>query len=286
MKMGIDDTISYIDTQIQEMISKILNARSKHIDAINQILTKIKTIQEGAGLLYRQGSTYDKMSKVETSSLQQYDIQRPKYTLSYTGNKMTLNYDSETIDVPEIPFFVFEPPNIPNSIHAIGQDLLAKVLYVMLEIDANVEESPDAQNAYGKYYRLSYSSRVLGPDTVTFATPRPIAIPLPIQTVKSFEFDEGLIYSKTLHIDGVEYWFSIGSYFGTVVMDTKDVDGTAITDVKHDGIMFYCSTNYPDNCWWLIFNNRYAKGVFVDPIYQRFVVMIGYQNRPLLFQVE
>ena len=284
--MGIEDTISYIDSQIQEMISKILNARSKHIDAINQILTKIKSIQDEAGLTYRQGATYDKMSKVETSSLQQFDIQRPKYTLSYTGNKMTLHYDSETIDVPEIPFFVFEPPNIPNSIHAIGQDLLSKVLYVMLEIDANVEESPDAQNAYGKYYRLEYSSRVLGPDTVTFATPKPVTIPVPIMTIKSFDFDEGLIYSKTLHIDGVEYWFSIGAYYGMVTMDTKDIDGATITDVKHDGIMFYCSTNYTNNCWWLIFNNRYAKGISTNGTFQRFVIMIGFQNRPLLVQVE
>jgi len=286
IKMGIEDTITYIDNQISELISKMIDARTKHIDAINKILTKIQSIQSQANLSYRQGRTYDLMSKVEDGVNQQFDVEKPRYQLSYTGSKMTLSYDSETIDVPSVPVFVFELPNIPDAIHKIGEDLISKNLYLMLELSANVEEEPNIQNSFGKYYKLEMQQRAIGGAEIVFATPKRIPLPSPLQILKSFKPDEAFIYGVDLHIDGVEYWFSIGAHFGRMVTDLKAITGEQLTDIEYDAILFYCTTNYPDDCWWIIFNNRYAKGNLVDSIYQRWVIMYAYQNRAMIVQVE
>ena len=286
IEMGIEDTITYIDTQISELISKMINARTKHIDAINKILTKIQSIQSQANLSYRQGRTYDLMSKVEDGVNQQFDIEKPRYQLSYTGSKMTLSYDSESIDVPSVPIFVFEPQNVPNRMQEIGEEMLLRNILVVFPLSANIEEEADIENAYAKYYRVEFANRVLNPSDVTFAAPKSIPLPNPILTPKGFEADEGIIYHRILHIGGVEYFFSIGCYFGRFLIDITFSGGYTFSDQKYDGIMFHITTDYDGDVNFQIFNNRYGKGNLVEGIYQRFVGLIGFQNNNMMVEIE
>jgi len=133
--MGIEDTITYIDTQIQEVIGKIIQARTKHIDAINRILQKLNEIQQGASLTYRLGTTYDKMVKVENGTLQHYDVTKPTIKLNYTGSKTTLSYDTGSIDVPSMPVFHFETRNVPNDMAEINEKTLIQNLLVCFPLE-------------------------------------------------------------------------------------------------------------------------------------------------------
>jgi len=284
--MSIDETLTYIDNQISNVISGIINARAKHLDAINKILEKIKSIQEAASLDYRLGTTYDKMVKVETPTATQFDVERPRYRLQYVGAKMGLQYNGEGIMVPSVPIFIFEPTDVPQNIHEIGEELLARNLLICFPRDVEFVEEPDIENAFAKYYRFDTVERAIGCPPLAFLTVKRIPLPEPVLAMSSYEFEEGTIYNRKLHINATEYSFTIGVYPGRAVGDLETVGGILVSDVKIDSILFYCTTDYPEQATWCIFNNRYDKGPLVGSAYIRYVILLAFQNRAVMAAFE
>jgi len=226
------------------------------------------------------------MVKVETGAVSQFDIDKPTLKLNYIGDKMTLYHDSNEIQVPEIPIFVFELPSPDKTVHDIGIDLISRNLYVMLKPDANIEESPDVENAFGKYFKLSLNQHAIGHQDITFGVAKAVCLPTPFMWIKGFKYDEGFLFYRELTIDGSSYFFDIGVYPGVYVYDAKDIDGALQSDVEQDGILFVATTDYPGDCWWIIFNSRFTKGVLTDSTYQRIVLMYNFQNRAMLYKIE
>mgnify|MGYP000167912132 FL=1 len=209
--MSLDETIQYIDNQIGEMINKMINARAKHIDAINAILTKIATIQESAlnGYTYRQGRTYDRMVKVETGAVSQFDIGKPTMRLKYIGSKMPLYHDSTEIQVPETPIFVFDFPEPPKTVHEVGIELLRQSLYTMFPVETDIVTPPDVENAFGKYYKMSPKHHILGDYIFSWTAPPPVGAPPTIVTPVDFTGKEKWVFERILTIGSVERQFHI-----------------------------------------------------------------------------
>ena len=284
--MSIEDTINYIDGQIGSILTQIINARTKHLDAISKILDKLKAIQN-VSLNYRLGTTLEKMVKVETGQLTHFDITKPRFQLSYTGNKMTMQYNGRTIEVPSVPIFIYDPSGIPNNIHEIGREMLSANLKIAFPVDTEFAEAPDLENAYTKYYELEEVAPALGAGaTVEFPETKYIPLPDPVLSLTSFEVDEGYTYSRVLHQNSNSYTFSISAYYGRSHGDVETIGGKLATDVKLDSILFICTTDYEGDVRFCIFNNRYMKGPFIDLMYQRWVLLISFQQHMMMASIE
>jgi len=274
IEMGIEDTITYIDNQISKLIKEMINARTKHIDAINKILTKIKSIQNSANLTYRQGRTYDLMSKVEDGVNQQFDVEKPRYQLSYTGSKMPLSYDSGTIEVPSIPIFVYEMPNIPNTVHELTIETLRKAILIFFPASVNVEEPPDVENAFGKYYIPQITGHIPTSATETIISGRKLVFPECYITIDNYTHEEYYLLQKTLHIDGVKYSWTVNIRFGKLQYDIGFMGVNTINDLKSDAILISIATKFDGNVFYRVFNKSFDKGELISDIYYRFIIMM------------
>ena len=285
--MSLDETIQYIDQQIGEMINKMINARTKHIDAINAILTKIASIQDSAlaSYTYRQGRTYDRMVKVESPITLQFDIEKPTLKLQYIGNKMSLYHDSTEIKVPETPIFVFEAPSPPATVHEVGIELLKQSLYMMFPVSANIVTPPDVENSFGKFYKMDLYDHNISDYSFSWTAPPPVGLPPSILTVIDFTAKERWYFRRDLTIDSELKWFNMLVYPGVIKYNMKVPGSTEETDIESDAILFRCATEYTDDMFWIIFNNRYEKGIAQDSMYLREVLMISWQNRIVFKQV-
>jgi len=285
--MGLDETIQYIDQQIGEMINKMINARAKHIDAINTILTKIASVQESAlsGYTYRQGRTYDRMVKVETGAVSQFDLERPTLRLQYTGNKMSLYHDSTEIQVPEIPIFVFDFPEPPKTVHEVGEELLKQSLYMMFPPDADIATPPDVENALGKYYKLDLYAHNISDYSFSWTTAKHVGILPTVLVPTSFVAKERWYFRRDLTIAGELKWFNVLVYPGTVTYELRYSASSVESDVTTDAILFRCATEYPNDMFWIIFNNRYKKGLPQDSMFLEEILMVTWQNRTIFFEM-
>jgi len=282
--MTIEDVITYIETQISEIIGKMINARGKHLTAIEKILDKTKTIGVEKTYQYRQGMTYDRIVKIETPDTSQYDIEKPTIKLNYVGGKMSLKYDTETIEVPETPIFQFDRIEDDEFIYGIGAGQFEEFLYVLIPPGVSVEPTPDIENAFGKYYKLLRTTRVTGEQTINFPTEKYLPFPGLLFKMTSFKYYEGYGYYREITIDGSPQWFDIGVYPGNVHGEFQAVDGSWVSGVL-SGILFVATTEYDGNSFWIIYNNSFKKGVITDSVYQLMVLHVTYREHTLMEEI-
>jgi len=126
MSEAINETLQYIDSVIEAIISDMIMVRTKLLEASQKILDKIKSLMEATTYTYRLGDLLDKAVKIETDMIKQSDISKPRISIKYTGAKTTLFYNGYEIQVPEIPVFVYEPTNVDKGIHEMGIEMIKK----------------------------------------------------------------------------------------------------------------------------------------------------------------
>jgi len=284
----LEKTLAFIDEKIGDVIGLMLDARKKHLDALNVYLNKLKTVQSQASarLDYRHGYTFDRMVKVETDTLKQVDVRRPKIKLSYTGSKMSLSYDEKSIEVPSVPVFVFDLKPPPRNVHDVGIDVLHRNILLQLPTTVSPSESPDVENAFGKYYFLPITSRSIDEGSRSFPTPWRIALPLPIISITEIAWKDRYVMSRTLHIDGYEYDFSVTIRPCTLTYNQIDLDGSAQTGLKANGVYISCITQYQDEHYWVVFNNRFSRGGLEAGYRTRYIIMFDFQNLTIVRSYE
>jgi hypothetical protein len=284
----LEKAIQYIDEKISDVIGLMLDARKKHLDALNTYLTKLKTIQSQASatLSYRHGYTFDRMVKVETPTLQQIDVKRPKIKLSYTGDKMSLSYNTESIQVPSVPIFLFDLKPPPKNVHDIGIGALHRNMLLQLPTNVSPVEAPDVENSFGKYYFLPIVAHVYEENSKTFTTPWRIAQPLPIMSITSISWKDFYSLVRTLHIGGYSYDFCMYIRPCVITYNQIELDGSAQTDLKTNGIYISCVTQYQDEHYWVVYNNRFPKGALENQYLVRHIVMVDFQNLVLVRSYE
>ncbi len=282
--MTIDEVITYIENQIAEVIGKMINARGKHLTAIEKMLDKMNSTMKEKTYLYRQGKTYDRVVKVERSDISQYDIEKPTIKLNYVGGKMSLKYDTETIEVPEIPIFTFEPVEDADLIYHLGAGQFEEFLYVLIPPGVSVEPAPDVENAFGKYYKLFRTTRVVGEQTINFSPERYLSFPGMLFKMTSFKYYEGYGYYREITIEGKTEWFDVGVYPGNAHGQFQAVDGSWV-DGMLSGILFVATTQYEGDSFWVLYNNSFRKGVITDSVYQLMAIHISYREHSLMEEI-
>lgn len=279
----IDDTIQKIDNYIKTIIQDMINFRSKRLEASQKVLDKLKALMEATTYLYRLGDMYDKAIKIETDTLKQYDITRPRLKLRYIGTKTTLFYNGYYVDVPSVPIFKYEPYKPEKLSVEMGTEAIRRNLAIKLPLDTNVAEPPDLENAYGKYYFLDYIGWSHDYLTWTIFTGKKITLMGMIMEINVIDTYMYYIFQRKLTIDGTQYLFWINVNFGKVVAKTTTVTGTEVTDVEYPCTLFELATEYSGNCSFIVFGNEYTRGVQSDSVYVRDVLMVYFDDSAIMY---
>jgi len=283
MSEAINETLQYIDSVIEAIISDMIMVRAKLLEASQKILDKIKSLMEATTYTYRLGDLLDKAVKIETDMIKQSDISKPRISIKYTGAKTTLFYNGYEIQVPEIPVFVYEPTNVDKGIHEMGIEMIKKNVVLKFPLEANISESPDFENAYGKYYFLEYEG-----------VPFDYCPLLLLQGIKvsvlgfAFELDHlestsVYRFARELTINGTKHRFELYVYFGKLIGHRYIDPSTTIENIAYPCTLFDMLTPYGGRFYWIIFGNEVIGNVKIDTYYERTCAFIYAVDTPLFY---
>jgi len=283
---AIDDTIQKIDNYIKTIIQDIINFRTKRLEASQKVLDKIKTLMEATTYLYRLGDLYDKVIKIETETLKQYDITKPRLKLQYIGSKTSLFYNNYYINVPSVPIFKYEPYKPEKLSTEMGIEAVRRSIAIKFPLDTNVGVEPDLENAYGKYYHLDYVGFWhMYEEWIDFSGKKVtmMGMIMEINTILTYLY---YTYHRHLPINGVYYDFWIDVYFGKVIGKTTTVTGSEVTDVEYPCTFFEVRSNYNGDHSFIVFGNEYTKGNQVDSWFKRHILMVYFDETAIMFQLD
>jgi len=283
---AIDDTIQKIDNYIKTIIQDIITFRTKRLEASQKVLDKLKALMEATTYLYRLGDLYDKAIKIETETLKQYDITRPKLKLRYTGPKTSLLYNNYYIDVPSVPIFKYESYKPEKLSVEMGTEAIKRSIAIKLPLDTNVKEPPDLENAYGKYYFLDYVGWSHDYLAWTIFAGKKITLMgmiMEIDTIATYLY---YVYQRKLTIDGTQYLFWINVNFGKVIGKTTTLAGAEVTDVEYPCTLFELGSEYPGNHSYIVFGNEYTRGEASKKGYVRDVLMVFFDDSAIMYQLD
>jgi len=279
----LSNALNTIDNYISEMISKMINARKKIIDASKKTLDTIDTLltQMPYSYNYRLGHVYDPIVRVDFTGLSTRDIHKPRMQLQYQGAKMTLTYDTDkTIEVPSVPQFIFTPPNMPQVFTELTLDLLRRSVYFKFPADATIDEPPDVSNAYNKFYISTYSdSQIVEGEFTTDIAGKVIPVIDVILTIDKFKYHAFDVLGRTLHSNNVEFKLYLGIYKGEVIGTATYPTGASQSDVTLDSyLLIFTVIDYEPPVSCLFFNNELKKGQYDEVAEQYRSYALWYQT--------
>jgi len=287
----LDEAIAYIENQIKAVLGKTLQARSKIIEASKAVLDTLKTLTTNPPFTvsYRLGKVYDPFVRAEFSGQSLADIEKPKMTLQYSGSKMTLTYDDKSIEVPTIPQFLFEPISYLDRMHDLTVETLRGNIMFRFPYETNIEEEADIENMYNKFYFSSYAGTEKAEDTIGDPlTGRIIAGSGMTVQISEFRRKSRTVFTRLLHINGVELAFSLTVNRGILVGTATYATGTPTADVQLPAMFLAFLTKYEGVVDALFFQYELPKGEFNANVnaYIRYalVVQLGGQLQFVLIE--
>jgi len=283
MSEAINETLQYIDSVIETIISDMINFRTKLLEASQKILDKIKSLMEATTYTYRLGDLLDKAVKIETDMIKQSDITKPRISVKYTGPKSTLFYNGYEIHVPEIPVFVYETKKADQSIIEASIEMVRRNVLMKFPIDASIEESPDVENAYGKYYYLNYEGPPEMYCPVLFLTGIKISVLGFAFELDHLEPTSTHLFARELTINGTKYRFEVWVYFGKLIGHRYIDPTTTIENISYPATLFQFLTTYPGDVWMNIFGNEVVKGAKIDTYYERICAFVYAVDKPIFY---
>jgi len=265
-KNQIQLTLSTIDGYKNTLISDIIKWRFKRVEASKLILQKFREkFLEPWKLSYEQGVIHKHKVLIKKGELRASTATLPSLKASYNaevGGYSTLQHEEGTIDVPQVPVFVFEPAPIEGFLLEHSKEVLSCALLVRFKKDTNIAETPDYENAYGKYYRLPYGIEMEGKGEITDFSGKIIPFGGVKIILDTFEFYALNFFKRDLTIEGSKYFFQVkisrGRYKATII----DEAGTG-RETTIDCAMIEALTDYDGDVTWIIGGREYSKGVGV-----------------------
>jgi len=284
--VSIDETISKIDTYIQNIINDMINFRTKRVEASSKILDKLKTLMDQVSYIYRLGELFDKAVKVETESLRQYDLSRPRLKISYKGAKTDLFYNGNYISVPTVPVFVFETKKAEDLSLEMTAEALRRNIMLKFPIDANISEPPDMENAYGKYYLLDYMGFTYYYAEVTRFAGKKVTMMGMIMSIDKILYYLTYVFGRDLTIDGSTYSFRVSIHVGKIIATTTTVQGTEVPGVEYPCTYFELLDKYGGDFSYIVFGNEYTPGPEYVGWYTRNVLLVYFNGTPVMFILD
>jgi len=282
----LQHAINVIDNCIKQCIQKIVTARLKNLDASNRVLTELIKYLDTVTYQYRLGDALRKHVKIETPYLGHSDVSTPELRLKYIGSKMSLYSDGEIYDVPSVGVFVYEPVKIDNLTAQGVEELLRKTILLRFPVDLEIEEEPDVENTYGKYYHLEYEADSIHETDYTGHAGIKIATPIGVLEIQSFYWRVSHILTRYLTIEGNEEYFGASLRVGTWTVRKYIDPSTTIDDNLLEGGWIWLETTYPGGLSWVVAGNVYTKGEYVTDRYVREVGFFSTHSRTIWIQLR
>lgn len=286
MSSAIQDAINYIDSLIETIISDMILFRKKRLEASQKVLDKLKELMSLTTYTYRLGDLLDKAVKVETDRLKHFDLTKPSLKIRYTGSKTRLWLNGNYVDVPEVPIFVFETKNPDRAIHEMGISMVERNIWIKFPVDTNISEEPNMENAYGKYYKLTYIGPAFEYLTIDYLAGKKLAI-------FGFAFELDVIYSyhsykfeRILTIDGEMHPFDMYVYYGKLIGKRYIDPKTTIENLEYPCTLIEMFTTYSGTHSYIFFGNEVTRGPKKDSYYKRTVLFIYAVDKPIFFVLE
>jgi len=161
MSETLDQVIKKADNYIKDLVSRMIEARLKIIDASSKTLELLKYLLKEKTYEYTLGSVYDPMIRVKPRTFQLQDIQRPTIQLSYVGGYKTLEENGTFYRVPAVKDFIFTgfTPSTtvlnPDEIAAyLSIDQAIQSMAIRIPKEYSTDPAPDYEDDYWKYFKL------------------------------------------------------------------------------------------------------------------------------------
>jgi len=260
----LSEALSTINNYITQVIRQMINARTKLVTTSEKILDLLINSLNTMPYTYniRLGQVYDPFVRVEQSGVPHLDIQKPRMKLSYQGDKMTLNLpNGQSVEVPEVPQFVFSPKPISEIITEASIDYLRRNVYFKFPIDAPIDEDPDTTNAYNKFYISTYSaSEITYYEYTTPVQNKAFIVEGGIFLCDKFIVESYDILGRTLHSNGEEFQVYLGVYKGKLYGTLQAPVGNYPDSTYDSVLLIFTVVNYTGKCSCLFFGKEIPKG--------------------------
>lgn len=260
MAEELDRVISKIQDYINRIIQDVITIRAKHVDASNKIISKMKEMMDYMMDKYRYVTKklYDYVSVVETDFATLSETYAPNIYLQYTGPKMALTYDTETIYVPQVDVFVFEPLPGPKVLGELTAENVSNfILFRVTKKTTYTLVGYTFEDIHSRYVRLKCIEARGGTpfiESAEFTSPKYITLYGAVFAVKGYEMTtEYELQAKITKEDHYAY--------AKIRVGRWKIEKDTLT-VWLDGGYVYLETNFPDNASWIIYGFDVGKGVY------------------------
>jgi len=285
--MGLDEAIQKIDNYIQQIIQDMIDFRTKRLEASSKVLDKIKALMEALTYSYRLGELYDKVIKIERVGMAQRDITAPRIQVKYTGSKMRLYTDSTYVDVPEVPVFVWETKKGDQLSYEAGVETLRRNLAIKLPTETSVEEQPDIENTFGKFYFLDFYGYSYEYVENTLYSGKKISLLGIVYEIQNIKIQHRVYFKRELTINGTKYLFNIVFGFGRLYGSQYFDPSTTITDIELPCTLISFTTDYTGQSSAIIFGNEYtSKSYETGTTSTRDILIVFKEGEPIAFQLN
>jgi len=279
----LEDAISYIESQVDYIVLKMIEARKKFVECAEKVNDKLLSILND-NYTYRLGKTYDDIVKVEKTGMKQSDVYRPSIKLEYIGDKMPLYLPTGSIEVPSTPFFVYERPSAEQLMGKISASYIERGVTFELPPDVTVSPDPDYEDAYGKYYAFRFVQKIIASIEITEPAGVRFTPTLHVNEIQSFVSKVAFSFWRAVNIDGTDRSFALWTRHGIVKCKVYYSETGYVDNVEYDGVYMVFTTNY-DNVMYNVFGKRFNKGVYEAGEYRKDLLLVDVAGRIHMLEV-
>ena len=265
-KTQIQNTLSAIDGYKSTLISDIIKWRFNRVEASKLIVQKFREkFLTPWSISYEQGIVHKHKVLIKKGDLIASTVQTPSLKASYNaevGGYSTLQHEEGSINVPQVPVFVFEAAPIEGFLLEHSKEVLSCALLVRFKKDTNIAETPDYENAYAKYFRLPYVTEIEGAGNIADFSGKAIPFGGVKIILDTFEFYALNFFKRDLTINGSSYFFQVKISRGRYKCKIIDETGTERESYIESAIV-ETLTDYDGDVTFVIGGREYSKGVGV-----------------------
>ena len=288
-KTELQNAINSIDSYIDAILSDLIKYRLNRVQASKLILEKLRTKYLNSwSLSYAQKQIHKMKVALSKGSITSAEALPPSLKFNYNsevGGYSTLTHETGTIDVPQVPVFVFETPSVDDFLHSFSKQVFEDILLARFALDVNIDETPDYENAYGKYYRLRFDGEVVEENSMTLYDGKAIVFSGTTLVLHTFYWKVRQVFRKYLTIDGASKLFQCWIARGTYEVEVFTPTGSSYPS-SLDATWISFETDYEGDVTWYGAGREFKKGVLQDSLYVKDVLMVIWNGTPHVFELN
>ena len=288
-KTELQNAINSIDSYIDAILSDLIKYRLNRVQASKLILEKLRTKYLNSwSLSYAQKQIHKMKVALSKGSITSAEALPPSLKFNYNsevGGYSTLTHETGTIDVPQVPVFVFETPSVDDFLHSFSKQVFEDVLLARFALDANIDETPDYENSYGKYYRLQFDGEVVEENSMTTYSGKAIVFSGVTLVLGTFYWKVRQVFRRRLTVDGATKLFQCWIARGTYEVEVYAPTGSSYPSVI-DAMWLSFETDANIDVTWYGAGREFKKGVLSDTFYVKDVLVVIWNGTPEIFELN